>query len=103
MFPPTSMTEDSYSCCASGKDLSREDGRRDSKDVVLEEGEGVLLENGGERFSRKIGVGEVVGESAAGMVPPIGREINATGVLYGTFRTTVLYKPAMAYSPVTKL
>jgi len=97
MFPAAGKTEDICSCCTSGKDLSGEEGRRDSKDVFLEEGESVLLESGSERFGRKmnlyVGVGEgdeVVGkERGRGGATYWDRgegEIDVTGVLYGTFR-----------------
>lgn len=109
MFPPAGKTENICSCRTSGKDLSGEERRRNSKDVFLEEGEGVLLKGGSDRFSRKmdlyVGVGEgdeVVGKECCGGGSTYWGcgEINATGVLNWMF--WAIKSASAYYSPVTK-
>ena len=78
MFPSAGKTEDICSCCTSGKDLSGKDGRGNSKDVFLKEGEGVLLESGSERFSGKMDLYVSVGEGDE----VVGKECGGGGATY---------------------
>ena len=73
MFSPAGKAKDICSRCTGGKDLSGEEGRSNSKDVFLEEGEGVLLQSGSERFIGKINLyvrisegDKIVGEERSG-------------------------------------